>query len=297
MSARPRSVRRGCCGWILLLLPWAFCANAQDEGAGATGALDMRSGAPATPWVGEAVTVPLDAASSGLSIGVERPERSVVSGVVVMHPQSAGRGSPGAADSTAWQALGYDLVVVSQQGGSVSVPSLAVSFTTSPGLGKGGGSGGFATKPLRFELALPVETETSSAMVPSVDLAVSQLWAPVADGGDGASNLSGILMPIGAGKDSGESAAVGAEAQAHVSPAEAPYVAAVASDRPERAPGHRISMDDEAPGLNWMTRYPSLAAVAFLSPILAIAALYRFRDDLRAGWKQWRRRRQASGPA
>lgn len=164
-------------GMLLFLLAWAAqVVGSQDPELRGRVSASLSDDGPY--WVGQAVTVKLDVASTGFSFSDQRFELPEVPGAVVLQPEStAFKLSERDGDAT-WQILRYELLVVPQRAGGVAVPAMPVSFTVSPGYGKTGRAFELTTEPLGFEAAMPPGVEAGTPVVTTTALAVSQTWDP-----------------------------------------------------------------------------------------------------------------------
>jgi hypothetical protein len=162
---------------LLVLLLWVGQAAA-EESSDLQGRVSVSLAGDGPYWVGQAVTVNLDLASTGFSFADQRFEPPEVHGALVLQPESSALKLSEQEGDTTWQILRYELMVVPQQPGSVSVPAIPVTFTSSAGFGKAERTFQLATEPLSLDAALPPEVEAGTPVVTTRDLAVSQEWDP-----------------------------------------------------------------------------------------------------------------------
>lgn len=171
----PRHRGRAC--WTLLLLAW----TAQAVGAEASqlqGRVSASLADDGPYWVGQAVSVELELASTGFSFSGQRFELPEVPGALVLQPESTAYKVSERDGDTTWQILRYELSVVPQRAGSVSVPAMPVAFTASAGYGKPERTFGLVTEPLSFEAVAPPGAEGGTPVVTTTALIVSQSWGP-----------------------------------------------------------------------------------------------------------------------
>jgi hypothetical protein len=163
--------------WGLLLLAWVAQAAGQ-EAAELQGRVSASLAGDGPYWVGQAITVRVDLASTGFAFADQRFELPEVPGALVLQPESTAFKLSERDGDVTWQILRYELLVVPQRAGGVSFPAMPVAFTASAGYGKAERAFELNTEPVGFEAALPPGVEAGTSVVTTTALAVAQKWDP-----------------------------------------------------------------------------------------------------------------------